>query len=95
MEHAQEMPERRGKPGSFTEEHAKFSLGKHEGAKVVNLAVDFGNVFLSEDNDASILAVAALVCPFSCVVAVLGKVQVIHIELVEVCLKQTFYTPMV
>ena len=42
-----------------------------------------------------ILAVAALVGPLCGIVAVLGEVQVVHIELVEVCLKQTFYAPMV
>ena len=95
MEHAQEMPERRGKPSGFTEEHADFALGKHEGAEMVNLTVDFRHIFLGELHDAAILAVAALVCPLCCVVAVLGEVQVVHVELVQVCLKQTFYTPMV
>jgi len=94
-EQRKEMPVSRGKPSGFLHESVDFFTGKREGAEVVELAVDFRHVFLGELHDAAILAVAALVGPLSGVVAVLGEVEVVHVELVEVCLKQTFYAPMV
>ena len=94
-EHAQEMHERGGEPRSLGEEQVKLVTAEREGAEVVNLAVDFRHIFLSELHDAAILSVAALVGPLSGVIAVLGEVEVVHVELIQVCLKQTFYAPMV